>query len=170
MNPKEYYYSQFNNDIQELITKSPGIHGSVEREIHIPIGEITPDKVTFESNEHRHYFFTALMLTFLIDQVIYTHFREDYEEFKKLTQYPKLELGVSGINLNPWFASKSTGINEDAFKRFTEFFIEDLKKFFTEHEFRFAKWNSLKEIMLNDKDVNEGIWGEIFINILQEST
>lgn len=170
MNPKEYYYNRFNRDLQELITKSSGVHGSAEREIHIPIGEITADKVAFESSEHRHFFFTALMLTFLIDQVMYTHFREDYDEFRKLTQYPKLELGVSSINLNPWYASKSTGINEEAFKRFAEFFIQDLKDFFAEHRFKHAKWDSVKVAILSDADVKEGIWGEIFSDMLQKST
>lgn len=171
MNPKEYYYNRFNRDLQELVTKSSGVHGSAEREIHIPIGEITPNKITFESNEHRYYFFTALMLTFLIDQVMYSHFREDYDEFKNLTQYPKLEFGATtGINLNPWYASQSTGINEETFRRFVEFFIQDLKEFFAEHKFKCAKWDSVKTTMLNDADVKEGIWGEIFSDTLQKST
>lgn len=171
MNPKEYYYNQFNSDLQGLITKSSSVHGSAEREIHIPIGEITPDKIVFESNEHRHYFFTALMLIFLIDQVMYSHFREDYDEFKNLTQYPKLEYGATtGINLNPWYASQSTGINEEAFRRFAEFFIQDLKEFFAEHKFARATWDSVRAVMLSDADVKEKIWGEIFFDMLQNST
>lgn len=171
MTPKEYYYNQFNRDLQEFVKKSPGVHGSTEREIHIPIGEITHDKIAFESNEHRYYFFTALMFTFLIDQVMYSHFREDYDEFKNLTQYPKLEFGATtSINLNPWYASQSTGINEEAFKRFAEFFIQDLKEFFTEHKFTRATWDSVRTAMLSDADVKEKIWGEIFVDMLQKST
>lgn len=170
MNPKEYYYNQFNRDLQEMIAKSPGVHQAA-RDIHIPIGEIKPEKISFESNEHRHYFFSALMLTFLIDQVIYSHFHEDYDEFKKLTQYPKLEFGATtGINLKPWYASQSTGINEQSFRRFAEFFINDLKDFFRQHKFTHATWDTVKSAMLNDVDVKEGIWGEIFIEILQKST
>lgn len=169
MIPKEYYYNQFNRDLQEMIAQSPGVHRAA-KDVHIPIGEIKPEKISFESSEHRHYFFTALMLTFLIDQVMYTHFREDYDEFRKLTQYPKLEFGITGINLNPWYVSQSTGINEEAFRRFAEFFIQDLREFFAEHKFTRATWDSVKAAMLSDTDVKEKIWGEIFVEILQKST
>lgn len=168
MTPKEYYYNQFNRDLQELITKSPGVHQAA-KDVHIPIGEIKPEKISFESNEHRHHFFTALMFTFLIDQVMYTHFREDYDDFKKMTQYPKLEFGATtGINLNPWYASQLTSINEGSFKRFAEFFIQDLKEFFAEHKFTRATWDSVRAAMLSDADVKEKIWGEIFVDMLQK--
>ena len=76
-------------------------------------------------------FHCALACTVLIDQIMYTHFRKDYSKFQQMTRYPKIEAGITGINVNPWLITHS-GIGLTTLEKFIEFFVVDLKEFFTE--------------------------------------
>lgn len=111
-------------------------------------------------------FHCALACTVLIDQVMYTHFKEDYSEFQKITLYPKIEYGITNINVNPWAITHS-GIGLTTLERFIEFFVADLKEFFTQNQFERATWQAVKSTMLTDKDVVNGPRGEIFKKVLE---
>jgi len=42
-----------------------------------------------------------LYFTVLVDQAMYTHYRQDYQHFAKLTQYPKFCHGLGQFQKNP---------------------------------------------------------------------
>lgn len=44
----------------------------------------------FLSKEEKEYFGVALFFTILVDEVCYTYFKNDYDKFQDLTNYPKL--------------------------------------------------------------------------------
>ncbi len=83
-----------------------------------------------------------------------------------MTQYPKIEYGITNINVRPWDITRS-GIGLTTLERFISFFVQDLKIFFTENQFETATWDAVKAAMLNDADVVSGSRGEILKNALE---
>ena len=51
--------------------------------------------------ERRAFFLICLYFTVLVDQAMYTHFRDRYSRFETLTKYPKFCHGLSQFQLNP---------------------------------------------------------------------
>src|SRR3989304_450847 len=91
MNPKEYYYNQFSNDLKGLMNK---VALGGDRHFHILeffISQKTRrDVLEHIQKENLGYFLSALAGTILIDQVMFTYFKEDYEKFRGMTLYPKI--------------------------------------------------------------------------------
>jgi len=89
MNPKEYYYNQFPNDLKEVLGRV-----TLGGDGHFHIVEFFISQKTKRdcleniSKGRLGYFLSALAGTILIDQVIYTYFKEDYEKFRSMTLYP----------------------------------------------------------------------------------
>ena len=79
-----------------------------------------------------------------------------------------MEAGITGINVNPWLITHS-GIGLTTLERFIEFFVADLKDFFTQNKFEQATWEAVKSAMLADKDVISGSRGEIFKRVLEKN-
>ena len=96
---------------------------------------------------------------------MYTYFKEDYSKFQSMTLYPKIEYGISNMNARPWDITHD-GIGLTTLEKFLEFFVMDLKEFFTENKFEKVSWKNVKNAMLNDKDCTSGSRGEIFKSIL----
>lgn len=164
MTPKDYYYNNFREQFTEFVRKS-GAHKHPGEGTYIPIQDLSTDKLSHISAEERMLFFCALACTILIDQVMYAHFKEDYPKFQQMTLYPKIEYGITNINANPWdIARRGSGLT--TFERFAEFFVDDLRRFFTEHKFEKTDWESVKIAMLNDHDVVRDSYGEIFKKVL----
>jgi hypothetical protein len=57
-------------------------------------------------------------------------------------------------NSNPWKILTKNNIDLLEVDKFIEFFINDLKLFFNQNDFRDADWLAVKRIMLNDNDIN----------------
>ena len=110
-------------------------------------------------------FYYALACTILIDQTMYTYFKLDYEKFKQMTLYPKIECGITNINVRPWDIIHN-GFSLTTLEQFLTFFIQDIKTFFMHYEFKQATWNNVKEFMLKDKDIIKGSRGALFKEIL----
>ena len=112
-------------------------------------------------------FHCALACTVLIDQVMYSHFKKDYLKFQEMTRYPKIEAGISNINVNPWLITHS-GIGLTTLERFINFFVADLKDFFAQNKFEEATWEAVKKSMLDDPAVVDGSRGEILKKVLKK--
>ena len=166
MNPKEYYYNRFRRQFEEWVKKSQ-VHDHPHEGVYIPIQNLRPENLAHIPKEEYMLFHCALACTVLIDQVMYAHFKIDYPAFQQITQYPKIEAGITGINVNPWLITHS-GIGLTTLERFIEFFVADLKEFFTKNQFEQATWDAVKLAMLSDKDVISGSRGEIFKKALEE--
>lgn len=167
MNPKDYYYNRFRGQFNKWISQS-GAHEHPGEGTYISVKDLRPEKLSHIPEEERTLFHCALACTVLIDQVMYTHFKTDYSRFQQLTRYPKIEYGISGVNVKPWHILHQ-GIGLIGFERFVIFFISDLKDFFKKQKFEKASWEEIRTAMLNDPDVIFGSYGEIFLKILRKN-
>lgn len=91
MDYREYYGEPFRSDLSAVISAVPSGH-STEREYVIqPRTLSTENPIIRKWEQNRiNLFATALFYTVLIDQVCHHHFHHLYDEFEKLTRYPKL--------------------------------------------------------------------------------
>ncbi len=167
MEPKEYYYSRFRGQFAEFMTRAKMTHNHPDEETYIPIQDLRQENLTHIPREDYMLFHCALAGTILINQVMYTYFKEDYPSFQAMTLYPKIEYGISNMNARPWDITHS-GIGLTTLERFFDFFVQDLKEFFQQHKFQHATWEAVKSAMSNDSDVVSGSRGEIMKKILNE--
>ena len=164
MNPRDYYYKNFRQHFADFIQKSKA-HEHPGEGTYVSIQELNAENLNHISQEERMLFFCSLAGTILIDQVMYAHFKNDYQKFQQMTLYPKVEYGITNINANPWdIAQRGSGLT--TFERFAKFFAQDLKEFFEKNSFEAATWEAVKKAMLNDPDVSRGSYGKIFVDIL----
>lgn len=89
----EYYRSVFRGDLTRFLMSIPfqsrHHHGTDTYTIqYSKLCRDAPHMDTIPS-EHRSYFAIALVFTVLVDQVCYTYFSSHYEDFRRLTLYPK---------------------------------------------------------------------------------
>lgn len=167
MNPKEYYYNRFRPQFNEWVSKLSlqGFVLGIYR--NIPIQFLRKENLSHIPPKDYMSFYHALAYTVLIDQVMYTYFRKDYPKFEKMTRYPKIEYGLSNTYARPWDISHGGG-GITTFEQFAEFFVVDIKQFFTDYRFETATWNTVKKAMLSDGDVVGGSQGEIFRKALEK--
>lgn len=108
-------------------------------------------------------FLIALAYIMLINQVIYTYFKQEYPEFNKRTNIPKMKVG--GSNENPWtvfhinvLTSRDIKHHDlyDQFKDFTKFFVDYMPSYVG-----VVNDHALVSTMLNDKDVIRGTFGNL---------
>jgi hypothetical protein len=168
MEAKEYYYSHFRGEFAEFLTKTKMTHTHPGEGTYIPIQDLRQENLVHIPRENYMFFHCALAGTILIDQIMYTHFKPDYPSFQAITLYPKIEYGISNINARPWDITHG-GIGLIALEKFFDFFVQDLKEFFSKHKFQTATWEAVKSAMLKDPDVIGGARGEIFRKILERS-
>lgn len=164
MDPKEYYYNRFRSQFKEWLRKSKA-HDHPGGGIYISIQELKSENLLHIPKEDYMLFHCALACTILIDQVMYTNFKQDYPQFQRMTLYPKIEYGITNINVHPWDITHSA-IGLTTLERFLEFFVSDLKQFFNKCKFSIATWENVKKVMLNDEDCVSGSRGEILKTIL----
>ena len=171
MNPKEYYYNQFPNDLKGLMNKVTLGGDSHFHILEFFISQKTGrDVLEHVQKENLGYFLSALAGTILIDQVMFTYFREDYEKFRSMTLYPKITWSPGWCaNVKPWqlFEHRIALARElrnpekiNQFSEFMNFFVEDLKEFFEKNHFQNANWEQVKNTMLNDDDIVSAKYGD----------
>lgn len=178
MSPKDYYYQHFRNDFEKFWKLVPSRPNYVTREPLFKFAGLVKkddfDTLKGIERENLVYFLSALGCTILIDQVMYTHFKDYYHAFQKMTLYPKMWIGW--INANPWMVFHPNvrlprGLHKkqvlEKFSTFCEFFVSDLKEFFKKHEFENATWKAVRTAMLKDPDVSRGVYGKLFIEHLK---
>ena len=165
MDPKQYYYERFREHFEQWIKKSQA-HPHGREGVYVPIHNLRPEYLSHIPADDYFLFHYALACTVLIDQVMYTHFKRDYRMFQKMTMYPKIEYGITSVNISPW-AIVHGGIGLKHLQRFIEFFVEDLKQFFTSNKFEEATWGAVRMAMLADQDVVNGVGGPTLRNTLE---
>ncbi len=168
MNPKEYYYDHFRTDFAEFMAKSKMAHKHSGDGIYILIQDLNEDTMSHVKTDPRHTvrFLYCLAFTVLIDQVMYTYFKNEYAKFQSITLYPKIEYGISNMNARPWdIAQRAGGLT--TFEKFANFFIQDFREFFEKQNFPNVNWIKVKEAMLNDNDICFGSFGQLFCDKLK---
>src|SRR3989338_11294764 len=196
MEPKDYYYNQFTDDLKELMKKvnvignhafdfvepfSAGKYGFMIVEL---FKSSKQDALEHVAKENLGYFLPALAGTILIDQIMFTYFKGGYEKFRTITLYPKIRWSPGwNANIKPWqlFEHRialARGLQNpeksNQFSEFMEFFVKDLKEFFNRNEFQKANWEIVKATMLKDEDVvntkyGDGDYGIVFKKILENT-
>lgn len=92
-----YYKKDFRSDLNYFLGTIPDTsryHHNFETrsEVTIQLDRLTSNHhhLDFLNESNRLNFAHALYWTILVDMVMYTHFKESYDTFRKLTMYPKL--------------------------------------------------------------------------------
>ena len=106
-----YYKTKFREDINCFFSTVPDQSRFHEDNENRSVLSIQYDRLTrkfdhldFLPTADRINFGVSLYFTVLVDEVCYTHFRSDYEPFRRLTLYPKLIgncLKGCHLHLNP---------------------------------------------------------------------
>lgn len=156
---KEYYENRFHSQFEQWVKKTHA-HEHPGEGVYIPNGDLDEKYLSHIPVEDRVCFFYSLGWTVLIDQVMYTYFKKDYPKFQSLTLYPKIEIGITSINVNPSYIFKKVVTGDRA--TLVSFFLSDLKEFFDENIFEEANWNTVARAMISDKDVEDVVKEEIF--------
>lgn len=174
MDPKEYYYKRFKEDFAKFFGQVA--HSDTEFRFAWLIPGIIRDPLEHVPRENVLFFLSALGCTILLDQLVYTHFKGDYPAFERKTRYPKMQVGWK--NAHPWSVFDASILsprrfsNEDAERQFSDyadFFIRDIREFFTSGGFPSATWENIKAALFGDKDVSKGSFGEIFLRVLRDA-
>ncbi len=91
----EYYRTSFHSDLVAVLDTAPPSCRPLrdEHEVFIQPIALTEKNPAIKAwpEGRRTNFAMALFLTVLADQVCFTHFREEYARFRRLTMYPKLK-------------------------------------------------------------------------------
>lgn len=163
MDVKNYYYNGFKEDLHLFLGNRKPFHED----------EKVYDAAIVHSNrnyeviplERRDMFIYLLAYTVLIDMVIYAGFSDEYMAFKKFTQYPKFEYGLTNCFVYPWEIAR-LGRNMRLFIEVSEFFLVDLFETFKDENAFQISWSRLKNRMLRDSDLTEGVFGRVFTKTL----
>ncbi len=112
MSFSSYYGNQFRDDLQRVTANAHQIHQHDEVTIQ-PRSISTENRIIRSWSEERMVLFgSALLLTVLVDQVCFTHFKEVYPQFRALTMYPKFRGDCPGgcsTNLHPLTVLRAIG-------------------------------------------------------------
>jgi len=165
LHPSGYYYGRFRSQFGEWVKKTKA-HKHADG-IYIFFRCLNEEKLSHVPRQDLALFHCALACTILIDQTMYSHFKMDYPKFQKMTQYPKMEIGGTGYHLHPWYIIGD--VDRKEFREFVDFFIKDLKEFFTQTKFEFATWDSVRSAMLADEDIVGKYPGHVIQEILENN-
>ncbi len=202
MTPKEYYYTHFQTDFARFFSS---LHrkGSLSRRrgslLRIGVNTMAPQSDEYFSVydfcierridhlkevSNKTYFMFSIAYTILIDQLMYTHFKESYPKFRELTLYPKMD-GSAGWAGSISHANPFTIINDDLmrsrkldfkileeeFVNYATFILEDLETFFNEYGEQIGNinWAQVKTVMQKDRDIGCTPIGIILYNELFKS-
>jgi hypothetical protein len=192
MTPSEFYYGPFREQFA-LFWGSLNARGSVsrvrkgltpsrfawQRETHFSVVDLVaapdrnlPDHLVDVPLAHQIDFLCALLYTILVDQTMYAHRRLDYERFRSLTNYPKMDRTVGYARAlcmaNPFEildteVLDSRGITkaeaEGRFAQWAPFIAEDLRSFFTEQRVGATTWEDIRRSILQDPGATWGAAG-----------
>jgi len=97
MNFEKYYNGQFKSDIQKFFMTIPDesrFHDDcgLKQIFSVQYGRLTSEHNHLNfltTNKDKIYFGIALFFTILVDEVYYTYYKNSYEKFRQLTNYPK---------------------------------------------------------------------------------
>ena len=89
-----YYRKCFWDDYSRFVSSIPEEsqhHESDKSETTIQYSKLFRDQGHIDLIRHEDipYFAVSLFLTILVDEVMYTHFKQHYPKFRRLTMYPK---------------------------------------------------------------------------------
>lgn len=190
MEVEKYYKERFQEHIAGLV-KNSNAHTHGADGTFISVHCLQPDFMRWIPEEEKVLFFYCLAFEILLDQIMYCHFRSEYQKFRGITKYLKLEFGLSSRCPNPWLIAHvgAGAVRFDIFERpfmkdtrsFIAFFDTEQERLFLEVSRFFIKqfkavisdcfvegvnWKSVRSAMLNDEDISEGKYGRLFIQLL----
>ncbi len=134
MNIKDYYASEFRKDLGAFMPNArvPYFGHSWEHDCR-NLGNVP--------KQNRGLFIICLYFTVLVDQAMYSHYPERYNQFEQLTRYPKFCHGLGQFQKNPrGILSVPVGKGivaaseiEIHLSEGMGLFVDEVASFFTEH-------------------------------------
>lgn len=170
MKIKEYYYQNFRNDFYKFNSK----FDEDWMEYSIMFRDWDYNHINKITNNNSSYFIHCLFYTVLIDQVIYTFFRNEYSKFEKITKYPKYMGVLAGnYNYNPFkIYEQAERNNFDKIILINSFSNEIVNFIYRDifDSFPLSLNDTVVNIepkdvvnsIINDSDLNYGDFGKIF--------
>jgi len=168
--PKEYFLHSFTSHLNELMNK---IHVGAfpDGGQHFHLSELGVKELSHIPKNEISMFLSALACTTLYDQFMFSHFRRYYGK-KNMAMCLKITSSYSNCtNIIPWellnISKESKNDTKNIFSEFTEYYVQYMKEK-VENEYPSISWNNISRIARNDKDVNNTVYGKIFINEIEK--
>jgi len=169
MTLEQYYKEQFPRDIQTVMEHRGHSHG--EEGAYISIQLLKRENILQHVTEEDYpLFFSFLALTVMLDELAYTHFREEYTLFHAATMYPKVEYGITGHHADPWYILRPLAKGKAAerlFRRCAEIFLRERREFFRRETIPSMTWEHIQQAIEDDPDIGRGIYGSVFKDALR---
>ncbi|GEM_PF-1948126 len=170
MNAKEYYYSRFGTDFQSFWNKALRGPGYIKFTSFLR-GE-NYDALADVERDNLVYFLSALGYMIILDKAMFKYFPAAYFQFRKMTGYPRIDIGWS--RENPWIMFGQTvrtgrwitlSETQDKFAEFSEFYLNDLEQYFKKR-FKLVAWEDVKKVLLKEVSESQGEYGRIVLRQL----
>jgi len=156
MELEQYYHRLFPLDVQAAIRRYSHKFGE---EDYFHSGDFEERVPSVSDGRYRPIFMCFCALGVLMDELVFTHFPKDYDLFRQVTRFPKVEYGVTGIHANPWSLLGKRRIEDGLFQNCASVFLRDMQDLLQSLPFLEANWERLVEVLKTDQDVGEGKYG-----------
>ena len=123
----------------------------------------------FSDKDEKIYFVNYLCMIVSLDLKFYELNKSNYSRFKSIYKTPKFEYGLTNTYFFPnviysrFNVSISNQIFKDCFDNFYDFYSNSINQSDLEITF-----DTLLESMINDIDINSGIWGSEFCRLISQ--
>ncbi|OIO55547.1 hypothetical protein AUJ46_01095 [Candidatus Peregrinibacteria bacterium CG1_02_54_53] len=164
MTLETYYHRRFPLDLQEAVRRYSHNFGD---EDYFHVQDFAERVPSVADGKYRSLFVCLCALGVLMDEVIFTHFSGGYTDFRYLTMFPKVEYGITGTHANPWVLLRGKRGGDGLFENCASVFLQDMRSLLSEVPFPFATWRDVEGILIADKDVSRGQYGELLLHVLK---
>ena len=161
MEAKDYYLHHYQYELERFMDE----HG------HDLNGDMTLMNpklfgIDLTGLEHRAYFASFFALPIMIDELMFTHFPNQYSQFREVTNFPKSKYGLTWLHANPWAILTRIQPQEKVFIDCAEVFLISLHSLFKEIMPPDIKWEEIENTILIDPDIDHGKYGKLFKDFL----
>ena len=128
-------------------------------------------KFPFSSPQEKSCCAHYLCLFVTLDLVVYANFRERYIQLKQELHIPKFEYGLTNIFICPSALHDhfKIGLNQERFNACFHQFEHYIEKKLQSNNIN-LDWRTIKNMILEDHDLSQGIFGHMLIQSITQST
>ncbi|OIO54799.1 hypothetical protein AUJ46_02320 [Candidatus Peregrinibacteria bacterium CG1_02_54_53] len=165
MELEQYFQRRFPLDVQEAVRKFSHKFG---REDYFHSQDFQERVPGATDGAYRSIFLCFCALGILMDELMHTHFSKDYEDFRAVTRFPKVEYGITGIHAHPWtILREQRDIPDGMFENCAAVFLRNMRSLFADVGFPFTSWKDVESALIADEDVGEGKYGKLLLRVLK---
>lgn len=159
-----YFRRRFPLDMQEAVRQYSHMFGD---ENYFSSQDFRERVLSVVDGKYHPLFLCFCTLGVLLDEAMFTHFPDSYADFRYLTMFPKVEYGITGTHVTPWFLLEGKRIDDGLFENCASVFLQDMRNLFSELPLPFTTWKDIEAALRSDKDVKRGRYGELLLRVLK---